>query len=166
MGRTLWSYMLLLFPLANVCAADDVLGVLRLAGEAPLFQFRLEDGSYVVLLEGGSEDHLVLRTGTPDSLLFQYPENPDGTSWDLFLYTFYFRGGGPWNEGLDLNSLTFTAEGVEYTLYEDYYAGDGSLQFGLRIVYPDGATDLRAVESSLQGSLIPFRTAYPVRREY
>ncbi len=166
MGRIVSSCLILPFVLVSVSTADDVLGVLRLAGETPLFQFRLEDGSYVVLLEGGSEDYLVLRTGTLDSLLFQYPEVPDGSSWDMFLYSFYFRGGGPWNEGLDLNSLTFTAEGVEYAVYEDYYAGDGSLQVGLRIEYPDGTSDLRAVEGSVQGSLIPFRTAYPVGRDY
>jgi hypothetical protein len=159
--------MLVMFLLVSASAADDVLGVLRLAGETPLLQFRLEDGSSVVLLEGGSEEYLVVRTGTLDNLLFQYPENPDASSWGLFTYSFYFRGGGPWNEGLDLNSLTFTDEGVTYALFEDYYIVDGSMQVGLRIEYPDGSsTELTAVEGSPEGSLLPFRTSYPVRRDY
>lgn len=157
---------LILFLIVTTVSADDVLGALSLEGETSLLRFRLSDGSTVALLEGGSEDYLVLRTGTPDSILFQFPGELDDGSWDLFLYSFYFRGGGPWNEGLDLNSLAFTDGEIEYTLFEDYYLVDGSMQAGLRIEYPDGSTtELKAVEGSLDGSLLPFRTSYPVRRD-
>lgn len=167
MGGRLAVACLVLFLVAASVSADSVLGALSHEGETILLRFRVSDGSTVALLEGGSEDYLVLRTGTPDSTLFQFPLDPDDESWDLFRYSFYFRGGGPWNEGLDLNSLTFADGEITYTVFEDYHLADGSMQAGLRIEYPDGTTtELQAVEGSLEGSLLPFRTSYPVRRDY
>ena len=129
-------------------------------GETSIFSFSLEDGSRVFLCVGEDEEYLTFRMLRADTLIFQYPAVPDSNSWRLFEYSSYSRGVGAANMGMDINSLTFDADSVVYTLYDEYYAEDESYHDGLRMVSPRGEVDLEGVPESVTGSLIPFRFDY------
>ncbi|MCD4702236.1 MAG: hypothetical protein K8S24_10315 [Candidatus Aegiribacteria sp.] len=56
---------------------------------------------------GEEDEYLIYRFGTADSIEFQYPLIPDSSSWKLFEYELYFRGGGPGKLGTGLSQLPF-----------------------------------------------------------
>ncbi len=66
----------------------------------------------------------------------------------------YFRGGGAENEGLDLNSLTFTNGGFVYEVYDHYIAESDTMFAGVRItnLSSDKKTDIPTASRAI-GSL-------------
>ncbi|NOS86384.1 MAG: hypothetical protein HOP31_14700, partial [Ignavibacteria bacterium] len=80
-------------------------------GETEIFRFKTNAGKTAVICKGGDESYLVYRFGTNSKIELQYPAELNESSWELFTYSNYFRGGGMENEGMDLNYLTFINNG-------------------------------------------------------
>lgn len=150
--------ILYLLILAACAPSEIVSEILPQLEETVIFSFSLEDGRQVYLFTGENDEYLAFSLGTADSLEYQYPAEPDSTSWQLFDYSCYLRGGGPGNMGMDLNWLTFEIDGTIYTLYDEYCSEDESRSAGLRMESSDnGEVDLEAIPASVTGSLLPLR---------
>ena len=65
--------------------------------------------------------YMVYRFGTKNKIEFKYPNNLK-ESCKKFKYSFYMRGGGAMNEGMELNYIYFEYKGFTYIIYDTYYA--------------------------------------------
>lgn len=135
-------------------------------GETEIFRFKTNAGKTAVICKGENESYLVYRFGTNSKVELRYPADLNESSWELFTYSYYFRGGGKENAGLDLNYLTFTNNGYTYKLYQEYSAEDNSEAAGVIITGMDiNDTDIKAVKNSVKGSLIDLRYIEKLKNE-
>lgn len=98
------------------------------------------------------------RFGTKEKVELEFPKNNDD-SWSKFTYSYYLRGGGAGNEGMDLNYLTFENGGYEYQVYQEYTAKDNVTNVGVKIKNKstNKETDIKGLSTSIKGSLISLR---------
>lgn len=135
-------------------------------GETELFRFKTSGGKTAVICTGDNETYIVYRFGTNSKVELTYPAALNSDSWHLFTYSYYYRGGGKENAGLDLNYLTFENNGYIYKLYQEYSAEDNSESAGILVTGANGAdTDFKAVKNSVKGSLIDLRYNDKVKKE-
>jgi hypothetical protein len=127
--------------------------------EEVVYSFRTsEEQKVVTLCINNEKDYIIFRYGTQDKIEIEYPDISDD-SWNNFAYCYYLRGGGPENEGLDLNFLTFKSKEYSYILYEKYYAPENDHQYGLVIINNNNGdeNDISGSSDSVTGTLIDFR---------
>ncbi|MBE2218416.1 MAG: hypothetical protein IAE90_09445 [Ignavibacteria bacterium] len=128
------------------------------SGEELIFSFKLKSGKSAVLLKGENESYLVYRFGTNKKIELEYPAELNVASWQNFTYSYYFRGGGKENAGLDLNYVTFENNGFTYKLYDEYSAEDESRNTGVLVTDTEGKErDITGTKGSAKGSLIDLR---------
>lgn len=129
-----------------------------LDNENMIFEFSTTKGKRMVIAQDTSGNYLVYRYGAKDKIEFEYPQQKEN-SWQKFKYSFYLRGGGPENEGLDLNYLYFQNGNFRYIVYDTYYSVEESMQCGIKVVNLtiNKTTDISGDVSSQKGSLIDFR---------
>jgi hypothetical protein len=131
-----------------------------LPGETEIFSFDTAKGRHLAICEGekpGTGKYLAYRFGKRDAVELEYPDARKD-SFRKFSYASYFRGGGPQNEGLDLNYFMFENKGVKYTVYEKYQAEVDHTDVGITIRLPGGKlVDLKARAGTVKGSLAHFR---------
>jgi hypothetical protein len=147
--------LLLLIPVIAATSGFDE--HLSLEGELVVFSFGTADGKVLSLCVGEGEEYIVYRFGTQDEVELQYPADPGPDSWDHFHYSFYFRGGGPENEGMDLQYLGFENRDVTYTVYDEYYSPDETISVGVRVVADGKEVDIRGISGTRYGSLSDLR---------
>jgi hypothetical protein len=136
-------------------------------GETTVFAFKIAKSPKWASLcknEAGGNDYLVYRFGTPSNVELTFPHNRN-KSWKQFEYTYYFRGGGAKNYGLDLNYLSFMNGEWKYTLYQEYEAETDKTSVGVRLedMKTHKEIDLPGDVSKVQGTLIELRTNTMVR---
>jgi hypothetical protein len=102
------------------------------------------------------ESYIVYRFGTKNKIELEYPKERSG-SWKRFRYSFYLRGGGPQNDGLDLNYLIFTNNNVVYTIYQEYDALSNTTTCGIRIENQENNIDISGDSETIIGTLADFR---------
>lgn len=127
--------------------------------EEVVYSFRtLEEQKVVSLCINDKEDYIIFRYGTEEKIEIEYPDILDD-SWNNFAYCYYLRGGGPDNEGMDLNFITFKNKECSYVLYEKYYATEDEHQYGMIIINNDNGDekDMIGSSDSVIGTLINFR---------
>jgi len=124
--------------------------------EEVLFSFKDESSARVVSLCVAGDQYIVCRIGTPNKLELEFPKSKTN-SWQLFTYSYYFRGGGPDNEGVDLNHLRFEHGGKEYEIYQEHIAADATTYVGVRITGKGTQEDIRGAHDSVVGSLMELR---------
>lgn len=133
-------------------------------GETEIFRFKTKSGKTAVICKG--ESYLVYRFGTSSNIELQYPTELNEGSWQLFTYSYYFRGGGKENAGMDLNYLSFNNNGYNYKLYQEYSAEDNSETAGIIVTDKDlKETNIKAAKNSVKGSLIDLRYTDKVKRD-
>ncbi len=134
----------------NLCTDD----------EEVLFSFDTSDSSKTlsVCVSKTQPDYIVYRFGTKDKIELEFPENKSD-SWSKFTYSYYLRGGGSENAGMDMNYLVFNNDGYEYKIYQEYTAIDEITQVGLKITDTVGnkETDIKGLSKSIEGGLINLR---------
>ena len=111
-------------------------------------------------------DYIVYRFGTKDKVELEFPENK-ADSWNKFAYSYYLRGGGAANEGMDLNYLSFENGGYEYQIYQEYVAEDNTTNVGIKIIdkATNKETDIKGLSNSIEGSLINLRENKKIKTE-
>lgn len=127
--------------------------------EKVIYSFRTsKEQKAVSLCVNNEEDYIIFRYGTKEKIEIEYPDVLDD-SWNSFAYSYYLRGGGPENEGLDLNFITFKSKEYSYILYEKYYAPKDNHQYGLVIInnHNGEEIDIPGSSDSVIGTLIDFR---------
>ena len=105
-------------------------------------------------------DYIVYRFGNKDQIDMKYPQETSG-SWNKFMYSYYLRGGGASNAGLDLNYLTFTNGNYTYEIYEEYCADDNLISVGIFVKNNSNQNEvnLEGDSSSLVGTLSSLRNS-------
>jgi len=133
-------------------------------GEEVIFSFKLKSGKSAVLLKGENESYLVYRFGTNKNIELEYPTELSAESWQKFTYSYYFRGGGKENAGLDLNYVAFENIGYSYKLYDEYSAEDDSRHTGVLVTDTEGKErDITGAKGSAVGSLVPLRYSEKIK---
>jgi len=146
---------LLLFALLSVSlfSGDDLLQ----QGETLLFSFRTKSKKIVSLALGPQEKYLVYRFGRKGHIEFVYPQDKKN-SFSKFTYSYYLRGGGAMNAGLDLNFLRFSNQGYLYVVYDEFSSEDHSRAVGVKVI-KDGKTlvDIQGIPETAKETLVNIR---------
>lgn len=130
-----------------------------LPNEKLIFSFETPEGKLMTLTRDRDDLYIVYRFGTAKNVELEYPAKKDISSWQLFKYSYYLRGGGPDNEGLDLNYVQFTNKGYKYVIYNNSAAADNSDDIGIKIINlkTKKTIDIKARKGSENGTLIDCR---------
>jgi len=129
-----------------------------LANEELIYSFKIQSGKIMSLSKNNTNEYLVYRFGTKDKVELEYPDKTKD-SWTKFKYSYYFRGGGVANEGLDLNYLNFVYNNFRYVIFDTYSASNNSQKIGIKVtdLSSNKTTILRGINKTQKGSLLEFR---------
>ena len=130
---------------------------LRQNEEVVLF-FQSHNGKQVYLVRDTVNNYLSYRFGTKNKIEFEYPKSvEDGRN--KFTYSYYLRGGGASNEGMDLNYVYFTNNGFRYVVYHTYYAVKNEEKIGVKVIDLKGGKtiDIKGDYKTKKGTLMDFR---------
>lgn len=134
-----------------------------------LFSFKMAKTNKTasICISKNQPDYIVYRYGTKDNVELVYPEKKDAYSWNKFTYSYYVRGGGAENEGLDLNYLIFENGGYEYKIYDEYSSNDNLTKVGITVteLKTGNETEIGGESDSVYGSLIDLRENQKVKIE-
>jgi len=161
-GMALNSFSLIM---ANNVSFDNALCT---DNEQIILSFELEGTSKIISICEADHDeyYIVFRMGTSNEIDFEFPQNKED-SWNKFVYTYYLRGGGGFNEGLDLNYLSFEDEGKQYEVYQEYTAEQDIIMVGLKIVDLETSQEtlLPGIGETVNGSLVSLRDNIKIKTE-
>ena len=129
-----------------------------LENEKLLFSFKTDHGKIMTLCEDTLKKYIVYRFGTKDKIELEFPQK-DKHSWNKFVYSFFVRGGGVSNDGIDLNYLAFTQDSIKYVLYDTYSSTGEKYQVGIKIIdlKKNSIRNTEGKSNTKQGTLIDFR---------
>jgi len=129
------------------------------SNEDVLFSFKVVDSQKTLsVCVAKNDDYIVYRFGTKDNVELEYPANR-GDSWINFTYSYYLRGGGAENAGLDLYYLSFENSGYAYEIYQEYDAASNLTNVGVKVtvISTGNVTDIKGQSDSVKGSLLSLR---------
>jgi hypothetical protein len=136
---------------------------LKKENENIVFSFKTDKNKTMNLVIDKDGKYMTYRYGNEQKVELQFPEKLENT-FEQFTYNYYMRGGGPSNEGLDLNYISFKGETHKFIVFQEYsYNGpkdkDQSLSVGIRIINLSNnmETIVKGNSSTVKGSLIDFR---------
>jgi hypothetical protein len=126
--------------------------------EELIYRFATTTGKQAWLVKDKKDGYIVYRYGTPKKMELEFPAR-NKESWKKFTYSFYFRGGGIQNEGMELNYISFHNNGVQYILYDTYYAAKGKSFTGIKVIDPKTKKEvvIEGLPASRKGTLVGFR---------
>lgn len=129
--------------------------------EKLIYGFKTKSNKLVSICVSKDDKYIVYRFGTKNKIELEYPKN-NQSSWKLFRYDFYFRGGGTRNAGLDLNYLSFINDNIKYRIYYEYNAEDNKVITGVRIIDLNNkkVVNIPGLLNTIKGSLVDFRFDY------
>lgn len=78
--------------------------------------------------------YLIYRFGTKTYVQLEFPKSKDKLSWQEFEYSYWLRGGGAQNEGMDINYLALTIDKAKYVIYDNYYAVGDKHKTGIKVI--------------------------------
>jgi hypothetical protein len=122
------------------------------------FKIAASDKIATICISKLNSDYIIYRYGKPNDIEMEYPDKTD-SSWDKFTYSYYIRGGGTDNEGMDLNYLDFENSGYKYEIYEEYDSQSDETSVGITVtnLKTGDETDIQGDNNSIKGSLIDLR---------
>ncbi len=131
--------------------------------EKSVLEFKTTKGKKVVVALDKNEKYLVYRFGTQKNIEFAYPEN-GLNSWNKFKFSYYTRGGGSRNEGIDLNYLYFENNQYRYVVFQEYISSSDNTKYGIKVINrkTEEETIYNADSSSVLGTLIYLRNLKPL----
>src|SRR5579871_1334535 len=129
-----------------------------LPNEIVIFSFETYNGKKATLNKDTANKYIIYRFGTKDKIEFEFPEKSQN-SWTDFIYSFYLRGGGTQNEGMDLNYIYFTNRDFKYVIYDTYVAIGNKQEVGIRIINlkTNKTTIKKGDRKTRKGTLVDFR---------
>lgn len=153
MFRYLFLCCLLLVAASAVFAQQYLL-----PNEERIFSFDTRNGKKVMLAKDKGDAYIIYRFGTAGKIEFEFPGKTKD-SWKQLKYAFWLRGGGPQNEGIDLNYVSFSNKGYTYVIYDTYRAVGEQQRVGIKVI--DNATkketDIPGNLKSRKGNIIDLR---------
>ncbi len=147
------KYLLIFLLLPLISNAQFLLG-----NEEIVLQFTTDGGKQVTIAKDKMDNYLIFRYGFTDQTKMEFPIDKNN-SWNQFCFSWWYRGGGLKNEGIDVNYLYFNIGNNRYVVYQEYTARSGITQFGLKVINEISGEikDTKAKSKTIQGSLMPFR---------
>lgn len=138
-----------------------------LPNEKTLYSFHTRSGKRMVLATDTGGGYIVYRFGSKGKIELEYPDK-NKASWDKFTYSYYLRGGGKKNDGLDLNYLRFERYGHRYLVYDLYSAVEDKTYPGVRVFRPGSKNpvDLQGIARTRRGSLLDCRFDERITKKY
>jgi hypothetical protein len=136
-----------------------------LSNEKLVFGFQAVNKKILSICLAKDESYLVYRYGKPDNVELEFPTKFED-SWSQFVYSFYMRGGGPKNAGMDLNYLRFINNEYQYTIFDEYYSEDDSQKSGIWIenLKTHSVLELQSTPQTVLGSLVRLRDNEKIRK--
>jgi hypothetical protein len=130
----------------------------KLENEVVLLSFETEQGKSIGLYLDKLEDALFCKLETDQTVDLQYPEKVKKNK-NAFTYSYYFRGGGSANEGLELNFVYFIVNDIKYILYETSHYSELKKCIGLKVINLNSTqTDnYKAKDGTVNGTLVSLR---------
>jgi hypothetical protein len=135
-----------------------------LANEKVIFSFTTLDNKKIILAKDTGDLYIVYRFGTMNKIEFEYPgeiknAGQEHVSWKKFTYSYYFRGGGKQNEGLDLNYLYFVSGHYKFIIYDTYSSTDNKPDCGIKVLdlSNNKMSEMKGKNNSRKGTLTGFR---------
>ncbi len=130
--------------------------------EKVIFSFKTKSGKTMNIVVGKDNRYMAYRFGTDKRVELQFPPTLDKDSFKQFEYEYYFRGGGPENEGMDMNHLIFKGTSNQFAVYEQQTFDErGRPDYGVGISimhFKTGkSTEIKGILSSVEGSLSELR---------
>lgn len=157
--KTIASAFSFVFLFAVISFSATATGTLNQGDETVVFSFNTLKGNKTLTVSMSRDGSaIVYRFGKKSKIELEYPKDKKD-SWSKFRYSYYLRGGGAENAGLDLNHLSFTIGDYAYQVYQEYSAEDGSTSCGVRIKNSKTGktTEISGDPKSMSGSLIQLR---------
>jgi hypothetical protein len=126
--------------------------------EQAMFSFKTTDYKTISLNKDLLKNCLIFRMGNDEAVLLQYPEKAEDKEMK-FTYSFYLRGGGEANEGMELNYIYFILNGIKYVIYENAHWSEKQKNVGLKMIEmtTSKTTSLIANSATVKGNLMQFR---------
>jgi hypothetical protein len=134
--------------------------------EKQIFGCLTQDKKTISLCAGKDDSYIIFRYGTKDNIETEFPGIKQD-SWSRFRYSFYLRGGGAENEGIDVNYLKFSHRGSDYTIFEEFYSAGNKKECGLVIKDRSTGKEIKiyAVPATNTGSLAALRDYDKIQME-
>jgi hypothetical protein len=127
------AFLLFFSLLMNITNAQDrIPSMYHLSNEEIIMAIQMNDGKIMTLCKDTADHYLLYRFGTKSKIELEFPSK-ENSSWSLFTYSYYFRGGGAQNAGLDLNYVYFEKEGYRYIIYDTYDATENLSEEGIKV---------------------------------
>ena len=104
----------------------------KLENEIYVCGFKTYHQKFMTLCIDTNQQYLVYRFGSENKVELEYPKDKT-KSWELFVYSFYYRGGGKENAALDLNELTFKKGDYSYKVYQYWSAETEETECGIEV---------------------------------
>ena len=129
-----------------------------LPNETVIFSFTTQNGKKATLNREKNNRYIIYRFGTQNKIEFEYPDTTK-SSWTKLTYSFYLRGGGVQNEGMDLDYVYFTNRNYKYVIYNTYVAVGEKTDVGIKIIdlKTGKSSGIKGNIKSRKGSLSDFR---------
>ena len=129
-----------------------------LPNEEVIFSFNTKSGKTVSLNKDKENKYIIYRFGTKQKIEFEFPTKTK-ESWKAFKYSYYMRGGGTDNEGMDLNYISFTNNEFTYALYDCYYAAGNKQTIGIKLINntTKKITNIVGDKKTQKGTMVDFR---------
>ncbi len=126
-----------------------------LPNEEVIFSFQTKNGKKMVLAKDKENEYIIYRFGNSKKIELEYPSTKDKNSWNKFMYSYYHRGGGVQNSGMELNSLFFKNGNFEYVIYYDYHAEGEVYEAGILItdLIINKDLNIKGIYKSVEGDL-------------
>ena len=145
--------LLILIAIAGLSYGQEHFG-----NEALIFSFNTQNGKKVILSKDTSNNYIIYRYVCNGKIEFEFP-NKLKSSWKDFKYSYYLRGGGVQNEGVDLNYIYFINNNYKYIIYDtSHIIGDKS-NIGVKIIdlKTNKITNIKGNPKTRKGTLVDFR---------
>ena len=129
-----------------------------LPNEEIIFSFKTKNGRILSLNKDKSDKYIVYRFGTKDNIELEYPEK-NKSSWNKFEYSYWLRGGGIDNEGIDLNYVTFTMGNIKYVIYDTYFSRGEEYAVGIKVIdlKTQKEIDISGLRKTRKGTIVDLR---------
>lgn len=112
----------------------------------------------MLLCMNKSNQSICYRFGTSKKTELEYLSSKTDSTHKI-KYSFYLRGGGPLNEGMDLNYIYFTNGNFQYVIFDNYYATENKKSTGLKVINSETkeVKVIQANNKTIDGNLVQFR---------
>jgi hypothetical protein len=161
MKNILFFILCLLFSLNDLIAQNYLL-----QNEVLIFSFETQKGKKMVLAKDKNNEYIIYRFGTLKKIEFEFPDKTID-SWNKFTYSFYLRGGGIENDGLDLNYINFRNNEYNYEIYETYYSVENETNYGIEVtnLTNNKIVYIKGDKNKIKGTLMDFRNNNLIKKD-